>query len=198
MKIENKYIILMGKPGSGKGTLAKSITNFVKYEHFVMGDVFRDHMARKTELGVEIQEIMDSGNLVDDSITIRIFKDYIKSLPDGSRVIIDGYPRSEGQLHSLMAVLETPPQIISMDVDDNTCFVRIQKRALVENRTEDADADVIRRRLSIYHKNLIGIQDAMDYYQPHEYRTINLDASKDSKDVYTEYLENLIKYNINL
>lgn len=196
--MKNKYIVLIGKPGSGKGTLAKSICDFVEYKHFVMGDVFRDHMALKTKLGIEIQEIMDSGNLVDDAITVRIFEDYVENLPKGSRVIIDGYPRSERQFESMMNTLESPPQIIFMDVSDSECCDRIQKRALLENRKEDASYDVISRRLDIFHKNLKDIMDAMDLCSESQFELIELDASKDAQCTYVEYLETVIKQNLKL
>lgn len=98
-------LILLGPPGAGKGTQAKLLAREYGLPHISTGDMFRDHKARKTELGLRIQAIMDSGELVTDDITNDLVAERL-SRPDVAKgFILDGYPRTAGQAEYLERLL---------------------------------------------------------------------------------------------
>src|SRR5512140_649461 len=99
-------LVLLGPPGAGKGTQAKLLTSELRIPHISTGAMFRDHKARGTELGKQIQAIMDSGGLVTDDITNAMVKERL-ARPDVARgFILDGYPRTAAQAEYLEQLLK--------------------------------------------------------------------------------------------
>jgi adenylate kinase len=98
-------LILLGPPGAGKGTQAKLLAQELQIPHISTGDMFRDHKARGTELGKQVDAIMASGGLVPDDVTNAMVKDRL-SRPDVARgFILDGYPRTAAQAEYLDRLL---------------------------------------------------------------------------------------------
>ncbi len=98
-------LILLGPPGAGKGTQAKLLSQELQVPHISTGDMFRDHKARGTELGKQVDAIMASGGLVPDDVTNAMVKDRL-SRPDVARgFILDGYPRTAAQAGYLDTLL---------------------------------------------------------------------------------------------
>jgi adenylate kinase len=98
-------LILLGPPGAGKGTQAKLLAGEYKIPHISTGDMFRDHAARGTELGLKVKAIMASGGLVTDDITNEMVKDRLSRPDVAPGFILDGYPRTVGQAEYLDALL---------------------------------------------------------------------------------------------
>lgn len=94
-------IILFGPPGAGKGTQAKSISSQYSIQHISTGDIFRSHIARKTELGILAKKYIDDGKLVPDEVTIDIVKNRLTEDDCKNGFLLDGFPRNIRQAEEL-------------------------------------------------------------------------------------------------
>jgi adenylate kinase len=99
-------IILLGPPGAGKGTQAKSISNKFSIPHISTGDIFRKNISEKTPLGIEAKKHIDKGHLVPDELTIDIIKDRLDNEDCSNGFLLDGYPRTVNQGEALKAILD--------------------------------------------------------------------------------------------
>jgi len=125
-------LILLGPPGAGKGTQAKLLATDLGVPHVSTGDMFRDHKARGTEIGKQVQAIMDSGGLVTDEITNAMVQERL-SRPDVAKgLILDGYPRTTAQaeyLDRLLAALERKlTRTLSYEVGEEVLVDRLSGR----------------------------------------------------------------------
>jgi adenylate kinase len=99
-------IILFGPPGAGKGTQAQQIVDKHNYFQLSTGDLLRDEVKKKTDLGKQIEEKISKGNFVSDEIVNELLKNTIKELKFRDRIIFDGYPRTIQQSKNLDIILE--------------------------------------------------------------------------------------------
>ncbi len=100
-------LILLGPPGAGKGTQAKLLSTELRVPHISTGDMFRDHKARGTEIGKQVQAIMDAGGLVTDDITNAMVKERLSRPDVAPGFILDGYPRTTAQAEFLDQILRS-------------------------------------------------------------------------------------------
>ena len=107
-------IVMLGSPGAGKGTYAAILSEKYGFPHISTGDLFRDVVKEDTELGRKVQEIMDSGSLVPDDITLEILKKRLEEDDCKKGFILDGFPRNVNQADSLSTII---------DIDVVFCFV---------------------------------------------------------------------------
>ncbi len=125
-------LILLGPPGAGKGTQAKLLSAELHVPHISTGDMFRDHKARGTELGKQIQAIMDAGALVTDDVTNALVKDRLSRPDVADGFILDGYPRTIAQAEYLDALLQSMgrsiTRVVSYDVAEEAIVERISGR----------------------------------------------------------------------
>jgi adenylate kinase len=125
-------LILLGPPGAGKGTQAKLLARDLAIPHISTGDMFRDHKARGTELGRQVEAIMASGGLVTDDVTNALVKDRLSRPDVGRGFILDGYPRTTAQaeyLEGLLASLSrTLDRALSYEVPDAVLVDRMSGR----------------------------------------------------------------------
>ena len=142
-----KYLLFLGPPGAGKGTQAGLISQASKYLHLSTGELLRKEVDMKTNLGIQVKEIINSGNLVKDELVLEIVRKNL--LKKNKGWILDGYPRNTSQANSLNKVLEDINQSLEMvfylDVNEEI----LVKRLLNRGRTDDNE-DTIRTRLNIY------------------------------------------------
>jgi adenylate kinase len=101
------YIVLLGPPGAGKGTQAKIIAKDLGLAHISSGDIFRENITAKTELGILAQGFMDRGDLVPDDVTIAMIADRLKKPDSVSGAVLDGFPRTPAQADALQKLLST-------------------------------------------------------------------------------------------
>lgn len=120
-------IILMGPQASGKGTQATKIVQEYKIPHISTGDIFRDNIKNKTELGKKVIEYTDSGRLVPDELVIEIVKDRLSKEDCQKGFILDGFPRTIPQAMALDKIVKIE-KVISIEVPDETCIERISGR----------------------------------------------------------------------
>ena len=100
------FIVLLGAPGSGKGTVGKIIAEDLKLAHISTGDLFRENLKNETELGKEAKQYMDKGELVPDEVTIKMLKERLNGDDVENGAVLDGFPRTGVQAVSLDNMLK--------------------------------------------------------------------------------------------
>lgn len=109
-------LILLGAPGSGKGTQASFIAKKYSLAHISTGDIFRQNMADQTPLGIKVMKVMEGGNLCPDDLTIEIVKDRLSKPDCQNGYLLDGFPRNLVQAKALDEFM-APDKVIDIDVD---------------------------------------------------------------------------------
>src|SRR5689334_2487617 len=146
-------LIFMGPPGAGKGTQAQLVAERYSIPAISTGDIFRKNVSEGTELGVEAQRFMDSGEYVPDEITNKMVRNRIDE-PDAEQgFLLDGYPRTLAQVEELDGMIKFTGHrldaVVVLTVDQDELVARLLQRAQTEGRADDTE-EVIRRRQEIY------------------------------------------------
>lgn len=146
-------MVLLGPPGAGKGTQAVRVSERLGVPAISTGDIFRANVAGETELGKQAKQYMDKGEYVPDSVTNAMVKDRIAQDDAADGFLLDGYPRTEAQVHELDAMLAEAglalDVVLEITADNEVVVERLLKRASEQNRADDTEP-VIRRRLEVY------------------------------------------------
>jgi adenylate kinase len=147
-------VLLFGPPGSGKGTQAKRLEKALRAPHVSTGDMFRDHLKGRTELGLKVEHLLRNGQLVPDQVTNEMVRDRLLK-PDASLgVILDGFPRNVAQARWLDTFLHARGYglrgVVVMEVPRAELVGRLKGRALEQGRSDDADEKVIHHRIDTY------------------------------------------------
>ena len=128
-------IIMLGAPGSGKGTVAKLLSKTLNLVHISTGDMFREEVQNHTELGMEAQKYMEKGELVPDEITIKMIQGRIQN---SEGVVFDGFPRNKAQALALNEMLEVQNKKIDLalqlNIPDEDIIYRTVKRRTCSNK----------------------------------------------------------------
>ena len=131
------YLILLGPPGSGKGTQAERLCKELNLPHVASGDLFRDHLKRETELGVLAQSYIDKGQLVPDDVTISMVKERLSRSDCRDGAILDGFPRTLTQAGCLNSILQELGQqltgVLFIAVPDDVLIERLSGRRICRN-----------------------------------------------------------------
>ena len=155
-------IVLLGPPGSGKGTQATMLVEQLKLPHISTGALLRNAAKRGTALGLQAKAITDKGELVPDDIMSDMIEERLSRDDVANGFILDGYPRNVSQAESLDAMLErlnTPAdEAIHIDIDPEQIIKRIAKRAEEEGRSDDTEATV-RNRMRVYAEQTAPVAD---------------------------------------
>ena len=126
------HLILMGAPGSGKGSYAAVLKEHYRVPHISTGEIFRDAIEKKTPMGLIAKTYIDKGNLVPDDITNEIVKERLKQKDCENGFLLDGYPRTIAQAESLTKILDelgiTLDAAVNLEVDDDLIVRRIVNR----------------------------------------------------------------------
>ena len=162
-------IVLFGPPGSGKGTQAEKMAKKYNLLHISTGDIFRNAIKNKTELGLKAKSFTKKGNLVPDEITIGLMNEVIENNSDVKGIILDGYPRSVKQTEALDEILnsrKTPiSKMILLDVSKKELISRLLNRGKDSGRVDDQDKDIIKNRISVYNETTLPVAN---YYEKQE------------------------------
>ncbi len=151
-----RCVLLFGAPGTGKGTQGGILGTIPGFYHLAVGDVFRS-IDINSDAGKEVHKYVSEGKLVPDELTIRIWKNALEAYialtkykPWEDLLVLDGLPRNLGQAKLIGDELDVL-QVVHLDCKNEEDMIRrIQKRAIQENRADDANEEVIRRRFKIY------------------------------------------------
>ena len=148
--------LLFGAPGAGKGTQGRSLGSIPRFFHCACGDVFRT-IDTRTRLGRAFLEYSSRGELVPDDITVELWKARIDAAvdahqfkPDIDVLVLDGIPRNVGQAEIMDAMIDVKKVFHLSCPNRDALFARLKKRALKDNRLDDANEEVIIRRLATY------------------------------------------------
>ena len=150
------FILILGAPGSGKGTQGKILADRLKLPKITTGDILRAAMKDGTPLGIEAKQYYDGGKLVPDSVILGMIKEELARPEAKDGAIFDGFPRTAAQAELVDKTLAQRGQrlnhILLMDVTEEELVRRMQKRARVEGRTDDTP-EAITTRLQVYQRD---------------------------------------------
>jgi len=209
-----KHLILLGAPGSGKGTQAHNLVTKLNYLHVSTGNLLRAEIAKESELGKEVKSIMDSGLLVSDELVVRLLK--VNLDVEKNKYIFDGYPRNLNQAKTLdYEIIATEPSAaIYFDINVESLVERLSNRrtcsgcgtiynliskqprvpGICDNcashnlvQRVDDQKDVIVNRLKVFQET---IKPVLDYYQETA-RLIKINADKSEAEIFKQILTNL-------
>ena len=157
-------LILFGPPGAGKGTQAKYLIKKLNGFQVSTGDMLRYEIQKDTEIGKKIINDMNDGKFVNDEIVNDLIKNVISDIKNKNRLIFDGYPRSLSQAKNLDLLLNKSNQkidhIFFLNVDKETIIKRIEKRKILENRSDDELNTIIKR----YDTYMETTRPVLDFY----------------------------------
>jgi adenylate kinase len=175
-----RTILMFGPPGSGKGTHGKILGSIPGFYHCACGDVFRDLRA-DTELGKVFIDYSSRGKLVPDEPTIALWRKTIDASthlgrfhPATDTLVLDGIPRNVLQAEILNDTLDVVAVFYLSSANKKNLIARLQRRALKDNRLDDANLDVIRQRLKTYEKDT---RPVLNYYGKTLVHSINTDET---------------------
>ena len=158
-------IILFGPPGAGKGTQSKFIVNKFKLHQLSTGDLLRNEIKNKTNLGSKISSIINSGELVSDEIVGNLIEKFISNGLYKNKIIFDGYPRSLSQAQNLDVLMRKYNQkidlVLKLSVSLKSVIKRILDRKELEKRADDNE-DIAIKRFTNYEKSS---QKVLEYYK---------------------------------
>ena len=157
-------IILFGPPGAGKGTQAKYLVKKLDGFQISTGDILRKEIQKDSEIGKLITNDMNIGKFISDEIVNKLIKDIISNPEKKNKLIFDGYPRSISQAKNLELSMNNSNQkidfIFFLNVDKETIIKRIEKRKIIENRSDD-ELDTILKRYDTYMETT---RPVLDFY----------------------------------
>ena len=148
-------ILMVAPPGAGKGTQGAIIAAHFDVPHIATGDLLREHVAHRTELGLAVKERLDRGELVPDEIVLKMVRAAMLAAGERGGYVLDGMPRNINQARALYQIARsldmTANVALHLKADDDELIRRLLARAALEHRTDDTE-EVIRRRLALYHE----------------------------------------------
>jgi adenylate kinase len=149
-------VLMIAPPGAGKGTQSALIAAHFGIPHIATGELLRDHVARRTALGLAVQEYLDRGELVPDQVVLDIVREaLVAAKAAGGGYVLDGIPRNMSQARAAYLIARelgmTADVALHLDADDAEVTRRLLARAALEHRSDDT-AEVIAQRLALYHQ----------------------------------------------
>lgn len=174
-------VVLLGAPGSGKGTQAKNLVTNLSYVHLATGDLLRSEVAAGSDLGKNVKSLMESGKYVPDEVVFSLLEEKVKSIPNKEKIVFDGFPRTLNQIELLKKLLQkfdtNLKKVFNINVADETIVGRAVQRMVcpgcfsVYNKVTtppkkegvcdvcdtslsvraDDDEETVRNRLKVYH-----------------------------------------------
>ena len=144
------YLIMLGAPGTGKGTISKILSEDLKLTHISTGDIFREQISKKTELGSKIEDYLQKGKLVPDELVIETVEARLNEADVKEGAILDGYPRTVSQAEALKSFLDKKDAnikrvAIELNVPDEEIITRITNRATCSNKSCGAIYNLVTR-----------------------------------------------------
>jgi adenylate kinase len=205
-------LVFLGPPGAGKGTIANVAKDFFNIPHISTGDLFRYNIKNETKLGKQVKEILASGELVPDSVTINMVEDRFTQADSKNGFILDGFPRTIAQADAL-AQLKNVDAVINFNLDRDTIIKRLSGRRMCKStgkiyhlvynppkvdgiddetgealiQREDDKEDAILNRLEVYKAQT---EPLIEYYRE-KGLLIDIDANKDAVLVFEEVKKSL-------
>lgn len=181
-------LVLLGAPGSGKGTQAARLKEHLQVPHISTGDLLRAEVAAGSKLGLAAKEVMARGELVSDAILLGMLEDRFSRPDTRGGFILDGYPRNLAQAAALDALLSRLGQpmdyAVQLDVPTEMLVERIAGRAKAEGRADD-NPESVRTRLDVYESQTAPV---VEFYRQHGQLTVVAGVGS-LDEVFTRILE---------
>ena len=157
-------IILFGPPGAGKGTQSKYLVKRLDAFQISTGDLLREEINKNSDIGKAIINNMNDGKFVSDEIVNKLIEKLVSDPKKKNKLIFDGYPRSLNQAKNLEVLLKNSNQnidlILFLNVDKETIIKRLEKRKIIENRSDDDTETIVRR----YETYMDTTQPVLNFY----------------------------------
>ena len=157
-------IILFGPPGAGKGTQSKYLVKKLNSFQISTGDLLRNEIKKNSDIGKAIINDMKNGKFISDDIVNKLIENLISDPQKKNKLIFDGYPRSLSQAKNLEVLLKNSNQsidlILFLNVDKETILKRLEKRKIIENRSDDDTNTIVSR----YEKYMKTTQPVLNFY----------------------------------
>ena len=157
-------IILFGPPGAGKGTQSKYLVNKLNAFQISTGDLLREEIKKNSDIGKAITNDMNNGKFISDDIVNKLIENLIFDPKKKNKLIFDGYPRSLSQAKNLEVLLKNSNQridlILFLNVGKDTILKRLEKRKIIENRSDDESDTIVRR----YEKYMETTKPVLNFY----------------------------------
>ena len=158
-------LLLIGPPGSGKGTQGERLAERLGIEHIAAGDLLRAEVAAQTPLGRQVSAFMDRGDLVPDVVILSLLLPKVLAAAEGNGYLLDGFPRSVEQAVEARKLAEqadaSPDAVVYLDVPRSELMRRILARAAVEGRADD-NRETVENRLKVFDEATLPL---VDYYR---------------------------------
>ena len=159
------YLMILGAPGSGKGTQGKLLAEYLNVPEVSTGELLRAAVKQGTPLGKEAKKYMDQGNLVPDDVVLGLIKEILDSKQAAGGVMMDGFPRTVAQAQAVDKLLASKKakvdRVVLLDVSEDELIKRLLARAAKEGRSDD-NLESIKTRLKVYHGQT---QPLISYYE---------------------------------
>lgn len=206
-----KNIIFIAPPAAGKGTQSNMLKEKFGYNHISTGDMLREAINSGSEIGKEVKNIIDKGELVSDDLIIKLVKDKLTST-DGKPFILDGFPRTLNQAESLDKILTDDYIVIYLDLDESEAINRITGRLTcncgksynvnidklkpkVDGICDNCGSILIKRdddnveSFKVRFKTFLDNTDSILKYYEDKEKLIKIDVNKDVQDIFESILE---------
>ena len=184
-------IILFGPPGAGKGTQAQNIVEKFNLIQISTGDLLRNEIKNKTDIGKEIEDTISKGDFATDEIIDRLLKNKVTNSEIKNKIIFDGYPRSLSQAKNLDLLLVNSNQkidfIFFLNVNKETIIKRIEKRKILEKRSDDNLNTILKR----YDTYMETTRPVLDFYSKNQ-NFYEIDGSEEI-DVISSKIEQILR-----
>ncbi len=185
-------VLVLGPQGSGKGTQAKLIRSTYGIAHIATGDMIREIKELPTELGRELKDVYDRGDLVSDELMIRLIEDRLSRGDTLPGFVLDGFPRTMPQAEALDDLLSAHERsldvVLAFQVPDRDALLqRMLKRAAEEKRSDDTP-EAIERRLELYERETAPL---VEYYRTTRGNVVGVHADRTVDEVFEEIRQTL-------
>ena len=181
-------LVLLGAPGSGKGTQAAKLKEHLQVPHISTGDLLRAEVAAGSPLGLQAKEVMARGDLVSDEILLGMLRDRFSRNDTRAGFILDGYPRNLAQAAALDELLASLGQkfdaAVQLTVDNEKIVERLAGRAKAEGRADD-NPESVRKRLQVYDQQTAPV---IEFYRQHGQLTV-IDGVGSLDEVFVRIVE---------
>jgi adenylate kinase len=179
-------LLLIGPPGSGKGTQGQQLSDRFGLAHIAAGDLLRAEVDNETPIGKEVKGYLDRGELVPDEVIVDLLMPIVITAVEDRGYVLDGFPRSVGQALVVRTMAEeagaTPDAVIYLEASREELVRRILARAETEGRSDDTE-DVVNNRLQVFEE---ATHPLVDYYRSRGLLHV-VDANKSEEEV-TEHI----------